>query len=329
MPWRCQVCAAEVDAPVFCGCGAMLYCGQTHARLHGELMGHAGAECARCGGTHAPPRLRSDSLGALRVQALLTSSRRMAQQCTRATVLADSGLAYAELVSAPREPCPGALCFVLEVLGVHGEQPYTCLCACSAGTGAQLHPSLAHIRVLRAQPASLPCTWPAYCEARGLPLHSPAPLVLHPVLTFAFGLRQLVAAGEHLHSLAGPWSLHVAVLGADTELRCLEAWEELLWLLPGLTGLQLTFVGPVVPNELDGMSARFGALRVGSWQLFGVCCRGPALTRPRQQMQEQRNARLSAHQEILLALRLTSQSSRLALCAAAFTTRSAADPART
>lgn len=47
MPANCQLCGAEVAAPVTCqGCGALFFCSLKHLRLNRGL-GHGGEECER------------------------------------------------------------------------------------------------------------------------------------------------------------------------------------------------------------------------------------------------------------------------------------------
>lgn len=80
--------------------------------------------------------------------------------------------------------------------------------------------------------------WKAYYTARGLPLSSPASLLLH----FVLSLYKMI----HRCKLVDRTLLHVHWLGPEKELDTLPLLHELSWLLPHMQ-LLITMVGPAVP----------------------------------------------------------------------------------
>eukprot|EP00850_Spirogloea_muscicola_P020532 SM000219S06677 [mRNA] locus=s219:85674:88724:- [translate_table: standard] len=93
-------------------------------------------------------------------------------------------------------------------------------------------------------PAHQLATWQDYYAWSGLPLDSPAALLLHLPLTVYHALN--------LSSITTPFTRRelvvVHLIGADKELQTLDVFTELLLLLP-IDCLQIHCVGPAVPSS--------------------------------------------------------------------------------
>ena len=161
-------------------------------------------------------------------------------------------------------PC-ASLCGFLGARGLHGRGLWNSLCACDVmpcpdgevppggaddtsfeGGFAPLAPALQPTLDASAAPRGAVGSWAEWHTARGVPLDSPAALVLHNALTTYHALT--LALGDEW-----PERVVVHVIGAEREVEQLGAFAELSQLVPrSVAGVTLVFVGPGVPAPRDG-----------------------------------------------------------------------------
>jgi hypothetical protein len=93
------------------------------------------------------------------------------------------------------------------------------------------------------------CWWADYCKCRNVSSSSIAPLLLTNVLTiFQVLIHELKI---HQRQPVNGKNYLVYVLGAESELNSLPLLEELAFLLPEKTAVELRFISPAVKHLLD------------------------------------------------------------------------------
>eukprot|EP00850_Spirogloea_muscicola_P013601 SM000093S24412 [mRNA] locus=s93:122051:125489:- [translate_table: standard] len=256
---ECQLCGSPASAP--CGsCGAVVYCTAAH-----QARGASPD-------SRAPLDARLEARSPMRDPALHwglehgEACERMAGQMRRAPELLDLPFTWApEAAQAVRIGKP-TLCAFLDHRGLHGRGLWSALCGCQGpaaahfwppGSAAAPGPSGGGVEDWRLSvfktsrrastadaPAHQLATWQDYYAWSGLPLDSPAALLLHLPLTVYHALN--------LSSITTPCTRRelvvVHLIGADKELQALDVFTELLLLLP-IDCLQIHCVGPAVPSS--------------------------------------------------------------------------------
>ncbi|KAK1413776.1 hypothetical protein QVD17_35559 [Tagetes erecta] len=149
-------------------------------------------------------------------------------------------------------------CSFLDKLGIHRTGIWICECSCGSSVfsldhlrfdkgwslSSRLCPCREPLSILKKQL----CSWSEYYEWRGIPLDSPAALLLHWPLTI-YQAIQLAFAEQLITETTDELCIHY--LGPERELYQTAIFGELHALLPGVQ-VHIDFVGPAVPPDRDG-----------------------------------------------------------------------------
>lgn len=117
--------------------------------------------------------------------------------------------------------------------------------------------------------AELPGTWQEYAKARGMPEMEDLEIALATVslsfpMTALFALETLRPKGfQKLPTISActMTTFRIHVIGAESsEMEGVEKWMEVLYNMPKVKTLDILFVGPEVPENLDSSQQSFEAL---------------------------------------------------------------------
>ncbi|XP_052173051.1 uncharacterized protein LOC127788611 isoform X2 [Diospyros lotus] len=220
----------------------------------GRCVGPATRRCARCGAVAYCSLSHQISHWSVHKD----ECERLEQQMDRANVLNDFPFTFSQESTVQVCEKQETRCSFLIKQGIHraGMWMYECHCGESVA-------SLNDSRLIESWnlPSILcPCkgpsspltkrlnSWGDYYEWRGIPLQSPAALLLHWPLTLYQAFQ--LSASRSL-SCETYTRLHIHYLGPDKELTQLAVFGELQALFPEVQ-LHLELVGPAVPQCRDG-----------------------------------------------------------------------------